>query len=546
MSYYLVAIDITGIQPYLFNSNRLRENIGASEIVARATQDWVYKMVKSLTAKHNLTVSSEPPEGDLFTETAIEDNQLDIEVIYAGGGNAVLIFAGQDLAKMFVSGLTERAITQAPGLNFVVAQRPFSWTDSLSQAYVDLMKDLARARSTRHPSAPLLGVSVTIPCQSTGLPAIEIDPTVSDGERVIAAEVLAKLDHRDRADQRMKRLLKGDNQDKYIFIKDFNQLGTRNESSYLAVVHADGNGIGGRIDNIAQQYPASSQNRDFIKEIRAFSEKLKRIAANAMSRVIDSLIQAIDPNTQKIISNGLEIQIRPGIKEDQGRDVLPFRPLVVGGDDTTFVCDGRLGLTLAALYLQIFREEAKIIDDHLHACAGIAVVHNHYPFARAYELSEALCGRAKSYVRHKKQISQETGITALDWHFAVTGLLNDLETIRQQEYTVEHGQLYLRPLRLTEPAYDPISDWQTFRNIIIHFQKEWADNRNKLKALSQTLRDGPEATKQFLHAYDLVKLMPRLPENTTRFQETGWSDQKCGYFDALEAVDYFIDVEARS
>jgi hypothetical protein len=36
----LLIVDTSQIQPYVFGSNRLRENIGASHLVASATDGW--------------------------------------------------------------------------------------------------------------------------------------------------------------------------------------------------------------------------------------------------------------------------------------------------------------------------------------------------------------------------------------------------------------------------------------------------------------------------------------------------------------------------
>jgi hypothetical protein len=43
LKYTLTILDTTGIQNYIFGSNRLKENVGASEMVKRATEDWVYE-----------------------------------------------------------------------------------------------------------------------------------------------------------------------------------------------------------------------------------------------------------------------------------------------------------------------------------------------------------------------------------------------------------------------------------------------------------------------------------------------------------------------
>lgn len=535
MTYYLVALDTVGIQPYLFGSNRLRENIGASEIVKQTTEEWVYEAVGNLKVAHNLK-GTIPPDISFDETQHIEAGNLAAEVIYAGGGNAVLIFQTPEVATRFVAALTEKAILKAPGLTVVAARREFEWSNSLSQAYSDLMQDLARKKATRHPSAPLLGLGVTATCQSTGLPAV----TVEDPEqRRIAAEVEAKLRYRDKADDRLERLF-GVGVHGYEFAKDFNQLGTRGEASYIAVVHADGNGIGQRIEKIKDKFQSAAQNRDFIREIRRFSGMLKEISTRSLQQVVKQLRLNIRADG-RIVSNDLEINLKQN--KETGNRILPLRPLVVGGDDTTFVCDGRLGLSLAAVYLQAFRKEADAQKEDLHACAGVAVVHNHFPFARAYDLSEALCGQAKSYVRDQKEVTKEAGISALDWHFSISGLLNDLSTIRQQEYTVPEGNLCIRPVRLSHPENDWGHAWQTFREVTLAFQREWADKRSKLKALREPLRNGPAATAQFLRAYDLADKLPKIGIYSEDFQKTGWSGKMCGYFDAIEAADYFIDLE---
>ena len=39
--YSLLLLEVTGIQPYVFGSNHLAQNIGASELVLRATTAWL-------------------------------------------------------------------------------------------------------------------------------------------------------------------------------------------------------------------------------------------------------------------------------------------------------------------------------------------------------------------------------------------------------------------------------------------------------------------------------------------------------------------------
>jgi hypothetical protein len=222
-----------------------------------------------------------------------------------------------------------------------------------------------------------------------------------------------------------------------------------------------------------------------------------------------------------------------GVVPIQG-DKLPFRPIVFGGDDLTFVCDGRLGLTLAARYLQEFEEETRKVGlKHLHACAGVAVVKVHYPFARAYQLSEALAGSAKRYVRD----NPPDDFSALDWHFAAGGLLGSLDEIRTREYQVSEGMLTMRPLRLQEQRPE-WRTWPRFVHVVEEFTENWADRRNKVIALRGALREGIAAVRRFLTAYG--EKLPTLDESVGSLQETGWSGHICGYFDAIEALDFYV------
>jgi len=84
-TYTLTIVDTTSIQNYIFGSNRLKENIGASELVKQATQNWVYQ---ALPEPNNMRRKENGWEFDISQR--IENGNLQAEVIYAGGGNAVI------------------------------------------------------------------------------------------------------------------------------------------------------------------------------------------------------------------------------------------------------------------------------------------------------------------------------------------------------------------------------------------------------------------------------------------------------------------------
>jgi Predicted hydrolase of the HD superfamily (permuted catalytic motifs) len=517
--YVLTAIDTTQIQGYIFGSNRLQENIGGSELVEMATRQWVYE---ALPAAHNVVNMT---TGEFDNRRTIDT--LDAEVIYAGGGNTVILFKTIDLARAFTGRLTRRVLKEAPGLEVVVAHRRFDWErEALSQVVsTTLGVDLARKKQNRMPPMPLLGLGVTVPCASTGLVASGIVE-----KKPVSLEIRAKTKVQDQSTARLKAKLPQIERGNWDIPRDFDDLGrVKGEDSYIAVVHADGNGIGRRVDAIARRYDTPQRNREYIEAIRTFSQSLERAATQALSSVVDLMAGAFIADAE--LAN-------------RHRQQFPLRPIVFGGDDVTFVCHGSYGLSLAVRYLEAFeaatQHEPAFEGKPAYACAGVALVKTHYPFARAYRLSEELC-------RSAKRMLKQEGIdgSALDWHIAMSGITGSLEAIRYREYTVRQGELHIRPVLLRASTHT-WRNWPTFYTLLDRFideDGEWFDRRNKVKALREALRDGPAAVQEFLRTYQLRQL-PRAPAiNVSGYETTGWAGDRCVYFDAIEMMDFFTDLE---
>lgn len=518
----VTVIDTIGIQSYIFGSNMLKHNVGASELVRCATQDWVYQ---GLTDLGNTNVDR---DGEINKQVAIERDGLVSELVYAGGGNTVLLFQSSEKAIEFTRHLTRRALMEAPGLKLVVAHsKGFDWNeDALAQAVKDTIKKVNCKKNNRAVSTPLLGLGVTAACQYTGLPAV--DKNNDEPPKRISAEVKAKERAFDEAHKWLMKLLNG-----YDIPKDFDDFAlVKGESSYIAVIHTDGNGMGERVAAIADDYPRPQDNRSYIQAIRNFSQSVRDTAEEALKGTYRQLIQCID-GKGKI---GGEVPVRDG-------KLLPLRPIVMGGDDVTFVCNGRLGLTLTEFYLRQVTAKPLTDGKPLSARAGIAVVKAHFPFARAYALSEELTKSAKKYLNERKDPPYyERALSAIDWHFAFSGPVLDLEQIRNWEYTVEAGRLTMRPVRLGPPVASDWHSWEIFAHIIEKFRYgKWAESRNKIKVLRSALRDGSDAVKQFRQAHNLPGLY-QVPDNPDS-AKTGWVGKECTCFDAIEALDFFVPLE---
>ncbi len=525
--YTLTLVDVRHVQRYLFNANELKQNLGASALVEQATHDWI---VDALTGRHN----AQKTNFTLDDKRAIELGELDAEVIFLGGGNAAILFTSTETdppSRSFARKLTCILLERAPGLEAVVAHVDnidLSQPKALRTAWRTMQQTAMPAQKEgRMVSKPILGLAVTAECAYTGLPAIAED----DDGVLLSAQAYAKQsrDTEKIAKGRLNALL---NIEGFEYPSDFDDLGSeRGHASTMAVIHADGNGVGKRI----QSYTEHDDNREMIRRMRAFSGALNDIGLKAMQSVTRWLAKVIYDQEQVIVDRCDE-----NMKIKLANHFLPLRPLVFGGDDITIVCDGRLGLGLAAELLERFSQAALPDGNQTYACAGVAIVHSHYPFARAYALAEELCHSAKQQAR---MWDDESRVSVLNWHMASSGLTLDWSETKRREY--QGGKLLLRPLAMTWASdVNKIQEWRTwkaFNEQIEGFRGiPWSTQRNKLKDLREALRKGPAATSQFT---ELNGELPRVQALQKRdAHQTGWlePESQCVYFDALEADDLFI------
>ncbi len=533
MSHYTATIiDTTGIQKYIFGSNRLRENIGASHLVKLATTEWVEDCLKKIGHVHI------PKK----CENELEPKIIDVgssyvgELIYAGGGNAVILFKNEneEKAKEFTKYLTRKILEYAPGLNVIIAHQSFNWETELLSDIIDqkLIKQKLDPKK-RNPieSVPLLGLGVTATCNSTGLVAVEDTNGqygIRNGEGYLASrEIVTKLKAAEKANEELEKLLslKGT----YQVARDVDDMGrSEGESSYVAIVHADGNRMGKRFEKYAENYcqqcsSIAEENKNYIVAMRNLSWSVNRAGETTIKEVGKFLNHAIE---RKIVN----------IKENY----FPFRPIVYGGDDIIFIGDGRIGISLAVEFLKRFEKNTENLPDQqgkVTACAGIAIVKTHYPFVRAYELCEALCGNAKKFFRDEVEKNPEASFSAIDWHIAASGVLGKLNEVREREY--QGGKLTARPMRSHEYAGSWFM-WEDMAKVIQEFKEgvAWKDKQNKVITLRQVLREGDKATEQFLIACG--DELPEFSKANSIVKKQGWLNNKCYYFDAIEAMKFYI------
>lgn len=541
--YVLTLLECSGIQDYIFSTNNLGVNIGASENVFSVTGDWLFD---SLPKSHNL-IKSESGFDFLDKKSIIAGGDLNAEVVYFGGGNALIIFKDLTTAKNFAKNLSENVLFYAPKLQLSFAHEVFSPEDSIADVYEEkLLTELKLVKGHEIPSSTLNGLAVTAQCVFTGQPANffeKVNPAEME-RHYISMEVKNKLDARPRAETRMHRLLPQVQENKFDFVYNFEDFGTAGVSSYIGVVHIDGNGMGKRFSDYSAAFRDASQNEEWVKAEREYSESIKRISRGALAYLVDTLLNTEDKENHSWhrknhdVIEGMAVKAKPKRGEKDIR-LLPLRPLVFGGDDVTLVADGRLSLAIARAYLDYCSSPGNELPDGkpMYSRAGIAIVHSHFPFSRAYEIAESLLDSGKN----EKEFAYPENFF-MDWHFATSAMIDDLATTRLNEYAVNEGDLLMRPILLTDRVN--WRTWKTLESLLDLFQtdEEWAGKRGKQKALRDALREGPSQVELFEKIFLKGEELP-LFDTMPGFRKTGWQGGRCGYFDSLEATDLYLPLE---
>jgi hypothetical protein len=451
---YLVRIETAGNQAYIFASNRLRENVGASELIVRIGTEFVVQAVADAveaasgkTSRYRplasrLAKSDESLTPAEFAQALIgiaEDAPLDTdgaEIVVATSGKALLLVTKHELGKIIVRSVTKRALTDAPGavVHGVVSSKQIDFAAKAVQAHAvvtEVHRTIEQVRlhlpppEARFPMLPILR-----PCRSSGLPASGYYS--EDGQKhPIAHPFEKKRKNWGRGVDRMKVAIGGEDGKK---LASSITVLEKMDVDWLGVVHADGNGFGALFNDFAD-VSGEVGARGYFDAYRKFSLSLQLCGVAAFHTALMKAKERIAARST----------------DSKNKDKLPIVPLVLGGDDLTVICDGRDAIDFAADYLRAFEtatgernfdgitsdihEIMKRRGTQLGACAGVAIVKPHFPFHRAYELAAKLLRSAK---RMKRILAREVdgricnSVSALDFQTVYEDAAADLTVLRQR------------------------------------------------------------------------------------------------------------------
>lgn len=487
---HLLFIETSGNQSYIYATNKLRENVGASELTYRAGTQWVLAAAGF----------PEAPTGEpqAYRQWLARGPSRDgVEVVLATSGKALLVVDDRQRARQILAVLTTRAAKDAPGLSVggAIVELPSRRTADVNSAIAavhqrfNANRDLMPAPAQRFALLPFCQ-----PCATSGWPASALGKEAADQEESMpfAAPALAKRKSADDWFRRIRQVFRNNDADFFIAASAYQLEQEFDELPWLAVVHSDGNGLG----QIMMQFDRwLDPGDDYLATLRAFSVELDAATENAFYSACQRL---------RAVGAAKE----PGQRDKRRR--LPVVPLLLGGDDLTALVHGHHALPFARAFLEAFEAEcaeqptiARIAREalgagRLSAGAGVAIVKTHFPFHSAYDLAESLLRSAKVVKRtvRSKNGQHPHPCSALDFHVLFDAAYSSLETIRQKRRTALDGRrLWGGPYVVTPLSRlngTPGLDWASQHHLDALIKRVDALNR-------RTTDDRPQLPRSQMH-----------------------------------------------
>ena len=512
---HLVMLETNGNQRFIFSSPRLRDSVGASSLLTKLEQWIAHELLATGAAAawctaRGLPDDREPHESQWVSKSSgkviflVDTPQQAKDVIGAVTRTALAEAPGMDVSGVFISlptpsdpqpgsvYVTESALKEvhAEAARYALQRSP-------AEARFSQLPFLSRAKDSFLPASPPLAtrdeakddrqdaLSLTSRVRRYRAYQARLDllktgvnrsPDLSDKQALLIRDptMLAKKLHqvfvegiepvgdegRPSPEESVARGAKEfgpleraiqTNPDASSTASPDTDSGGYTFLSKVAVIHIDGNGVGGIMkdlnDSKDRVAPAEFQEeigcgRDDPDALRRFLLAVNERLQNAVEHAFAAAWTRID-----------ELSHRDDKRAGREHTAIPVVPVILGGDDVTVITSGDYALPFAAAYLRYY-EEATRSDPILRyltppegqdtglmtAAAGVAIVKRNFPFHIAYELAEKLVERAKKVGK-----TTQPPCSTLDYH-----VLFDTTVLDASEILRGYKDFTTRPFRLLD------------------------------------------------------------------------------------------------
>lgn len=496
MKKLLLIMEVSQKQAYIFKNKELKKNIDASYTIDEITSSGYFNKY--------------------FPEYYNEEKNL----VYSGGGHTILVFDNdveendntgkENQAVRFAKKLSKQIFCDYDGLEVFIKIMDYDEKAEPSKNIQNLMQKLEEKKAIRRASF------------RQGTFGMEVSQE--------------KKDAKTRREEKME----GEEITPYKLVTQLEKLGgNKDDNNFIAVVHIDGNLMGKKvqkndevIDGILKPQGNKLTSGEKLDIYRAEKQKF--------SKDIDDLFQDAYNDMQNVVKKQIEngnlkdLSLEETKENGEKQINFPIRRIIRAGDDICFVSEGKIGIECAVEYMKALWKRS---EGENSACAGVAIVHQSYPFYKAYEIAESLCSSAKKY---NASLDKEgcANACAIDWHIEYGEMYGGLDEIRKHYVDADGKSILARPYFVCgEPEYEGKAGNRTYANFkqtmeemeyALHNKCEDEEDRmiarRKLKELRTYLKESDEAVDAYFKKSRLDQYLTKNDKN----------------FDVIEVMDTYI------
>lgn len=327
-------LDTSGINEYIFGTNKLREIRGASILLDSLNRD---KAVDELKKNYGT-----------------KDQQW--ECIVAGGGNIKVIFDDEDNAEKYKNFLKKLFSDGAKGVGVTVilSVKNDSWTEA--EWIKDAQKQLQRAKLLKQRDGQVLTSGYFKTCQACGVYPAE----KKSHERFVCSGCIQKIDksseHREM--EIYKRLFKSIDLIPKL-PQEFGDIGEKSHPrGYIGFIYADGNRMG-----------------EHLARIKTFDD-----------------LKEFSKNVEESTFRAAEETIKHNFKDDH-----TFQIILAGGDDLIMVVPAHKAISVAVHFCDEFNNmfTKDNEENNITTSAAVVLCHDSMPIKDVLESAEGLLKNAK-------------------------------------------------------------------------------------------------------------------------------------------------------
>lgn len=379
---YLYGASVQGIQSFIFQTNKLTEIIGASQLV------------------ENICTSS----FEKFLGKDFHDDNL----ILGAAGNIKYRFDSREACERVVRGFPQQVMLNAPGITISQAVVPYTGHGD------DFEKLEARLKIQRNKAVSTtqgIGLMALETARRTGGIVVEQD---RDKEYIDLAQQKKRKEAKDGKATLEEKLLGAVSKRRDAFPKEMDEI--KDAKNWVAVIHADGNNLGQLLLKMSETIKT-----DYSSALKDFSKRLDASTIAAAKRALEETFKEDEKLAfRPIVIGGDDLTVL--IRADKS---VPFTERFL-----------KYFEEITRQQFSTFHPELNLIPNGLTACAGIAYIKSTYPFHYGSNLADTLCKQAKQV---SKKIDPTQTPSSLMFHKVHSSFVQDYDDLIHQELTARRN-----------------------------------------------------------------------------------------------------------